>query len=162
MKRYLNREEKHLVLVLGAFVSFCREQADKLKGVWGTPQGVTTNLKTAATHGDKAMRAYLQTLDRVELAKVVAENKKMQVAARYTSEAVAEYEAIAKLDTTVNVHRDDFDTFMEWLIDAHCKTCRLKGDQAELCSIRVLMIKYDVPVFDCEAPVGKCPYQYTE
>lgn len=160
MKRYLNKEERTDVVVLGGFVSWLEEKIPQLSASHANIKEVRRKLKTAKTLAYQAMEAIMQPLDVQEAAKTVAESRKMKVVTKYRDEAMREFKDFQQADDVTALKTDDYLDIVELTIEGHCKTCRLTGDQAESCNVRRIFIETDIEPPDQYAPVGKCPYQY--
>lgn len=160
MKRYLNKDEKHMMLVFGSFTSYLRDKIKELEPVKSKPQDLMKNLKMAATYGEKAISCVMGRLDREEGAKLLKEIPKMQVASRYNGEAIKEYKDLLQMDRIIPMEKDDFDDIVCELVEHHCRKCAHTGEPAESCHFKKLMIKYDIQPPNLSAEFGTCPYKY--
>ena len=147
-KSYLNRDEKKTVLVVAAFTDYLKKLAD------ATPNMVRRkNLRMSRTWALKAMDTFFTNVDQVQVQAVLKNADQMEVVARYKDQAIREYKAMLELDSTTPVETEDLMEICGQAVEI-CKVC----EPVPGCPLRVLLLKYDVPVAN-ENPGQGCPYK---
>ena len=159
MKRYLNKEEKNTVLVLGSFVSYFAEKIEEFDKL-GINKDILKCFRLARTWGDKALQKYMEKIDPIEQNNVLLEVKKMTVSSTYKSSAIREYKEMLALDSVIPVPKDDFYDLVGEVSSCVCRNCRAEGAEVDTCPLRSLFLRNNVDAVNAEVSEGKCPYQY--
>lgn len=154
-RSYLNKEEKTIVLTLGAFIGFFEKQVEswsKLK----RPANQLKYAKTAKTFTTKVLDFLMEGLDPLETAKVIEGTKKMEVVVKYTDDAIKGYKDMEKLDSITPIETDHLLYIACQAIEV-CKECDYNAEMVQKCPLRFVLIKYDIPVLNEDA-TSQCPY----
>lgn len=157
MRGYLNKQEKLTVQVIAAFTSYLDDVVKTLEGLNKPPKDAIKWGKMARSFALKLLDEYFKPLDAAERAKVVKEVGRMEIAARYKTEALREFEAMKQLDSVTPMETDDLLQLAELAL-ASCSVCDARGDDVSSCRFRLVLIKYDIEALNL-SPGDGCPYR---
>lgn len=156
MKTYLNRQERHDWIVLKTFEKFIVKLIDD----WARHGGSKSKLKfarTALTMLRKVLQEITGNLSEQELTRLLNDAQKQKVMVSLNGGAIREYERTLKLKTVIPVDAEDLKDLTDFVLMC-CQKCPGKLP----CKLYDLLVKYDIPVFDCHAPHGTCPYVHPD
>ncbi len=150
-KRYLNREEKNLTLVVAA-MGPAMESAYRL----AQDKETLKYMRMAYAFIGKALAGTLQYLDATEVELLKNELNRIKFTLAYKSEI----RAAKSRGKITEIETDDFLDFISHCIEGTCKTCTLTAVEVAECLIRKLYLKHEIEPLNCAAPEGECPYKY--
>lgn len=160
MKRYLNADEKTELFTLGAFHTFFEDRIPRWEK-YNVNKEFMKVVRLLRTYSIKAASIMLKNIDPIEVNKVVKEIQKLELVSKYRNQAMREHDEVIKSNEMTHLKTDDFMDVVTHAMN-FCVNCGKLGQESTDCSLRRIWIENDIPVYDCEAPEGKCPYQYKE
>jgi hypothetical protein len=153
MKAYFNRLEKDQVLTLSSFIDYANTTADEWSKS-GKYKDCVKSLRMAKSFILRALSIKCEHLDDLEADNLINQSAKMDVVLKYKNDAIREHKEMLKLDSVTPIQTSDLLDLCEKAAYA-CIGCSTTPDT---CVTRRLFIKYEVPVCDDSAGIGKCPY----
>ena len=157
-KRYLNSREKDDLAVLMAFQNYMNKKATTLEEN-NMPKQQIYVAKMARSYARKLYEYIIEPLDSQIKAKTIIEAKLMHVVTLFTDQAKKEYKEILALDSITPVKTDDLLTMGDAIKERICGECEEPGENTHLCTLRKIMLDYNIEVLNPYAPEGVCPYQ---
>ena len=160
MKRYLNRDEKHTVLLLASLVAYMQDYCamlDKLK----KPALLRKWSKMTLSFATKTLDEIMLPLDVRERIKMVEESKKMQVVAVYNDQARRLHREAERMESNTTLPNEHFYVLARRNLIL-CQVCQMRGDKVTECAIRKMLMDADIEALNYEAPDGVCQYQERE
>jgi hypothetical protein len=152
-KAYLNRLEKDQVLTLSSFIDYANATADEWSKS-GKYKDCVKSLRMAKSFILRALSIKCEHLDDLECDNLMNQSAKMDVVLKYKNDAIREHKEMLKLDSVTPIQTHDLLDLCEKAM-VGCKDCsELQSD----CKIKMLFIKYDVPVCDPNPGPYTCPY----
>ena len=153
MKRYLNRSEKNTFYVLAAFMLFLEDGITNWEKT-GKSKELLKSARMCRTYAGKVASEFISTLDDMEKAKLMVDCKKFTVTAMLRSE----YDLRKKQQGTVPVSEEDLRDITDHALIV-CQACEESGAGVDGCHLRDILMTYDIPPFDEQAPIGVCQYK---
>lgn len=149
-KDYLNNDEQELLWMMGAVNYTCEEMIETLEEKAPDKKDLIKFLKYIRTYSAKTMdnltsglsqeliEDYIGKLNRREVSLVVQNNTKKQA---------------QEMENTVVLEKEKFFDLVDVVLSNECQGC----DNDEVCELRDMLIRKNVPFFDSEDEV--CPYR---
>lgn len=155
-REYLGQDEAKQFLIIG----FSMGIVEKILKEWGSRNFLTPlekkSLKMVHTYLLKFYDSVSQRLNKKALGKLIKQMKQLDVLVidNYRKE-----QTLKKLQSeTVNLDREEFYTFGEYMMDCNCKNCTKEKDK---CRLYQIFNENDMPEVPKKADyMPNCPYSY--
>jgi seryl-tRNA synthetase len=164
----LNRKQKDITLTVGALVAFLEDRINE----WQQIKEKTTNadrlqeikatLKEARmtkSFGERLLDTFFVEVPYEEREKVIKAIKGRQVVVMPTLEAKREYQKMAEMDKYEHIEIDDFLDILDYTFQSCMRFCKAKGEKADNCKLKKILLKYHVEPLKHEVEPGECPFQ---
>jgi len=158
MNKYVAGTEKERLIRLFLFHRLLILSIDEY-AEFNTNKRFVGNLKRSKYFLKSALDQRLESLDTDAEINFIKSINKVGFAFLPKAEAKRELEATKKLGSVIPMDRDDFQDWVEFMIESACKTCK-RGDFTE-CQGRKVMVKNDITPWMPDA-VGCCQYSYVD
>ena len=157
-KRYLNSQEKRVVLTLASFISYFDEYVPKWQQL-KRPKEMIKYSKMARSFAGKVLDYYMKELDPDEVKNMLKQLEKMELVTKWRDEAIREREKMKKLESTTVIETDKFLKIVELAL-ASCSVCESMDDEVRDCPFRKIMLEEDIEPLTPNPPAGGCPYRH--
>lgn len=153
-KKYLNREDKLTVSILGSFATYLHSFAEQHKTNPKCKAAVKW-ARSAKTFTLKITDIYFCNLEPEQKRKIIDEVGRLQVVTKYKDEALRDYQKSQEIDSNMVLTNDDYYDLVEAVLEASCKGC---SREPEGCKVKRIFVLHDVEPYNCEAE--DCPFRY--
>lgn len=168
MPRYLNRKQKDIVLTVGALVAFLEARIEEWQEILNKTSNIEKcnslkkTLKEARmskSFGERLLDTFFEGVPDDEREKVLKALKDRQVVVMPTLEAKREYQKMAEMDKYEHIEIDDFLDILDYTFQSCMRFCKAKGEKADNCKLKKILLKYHVEPLKHEVEPGECPFQ---
>ena len=160
MKTYLNREEKQTYFILNGYVKYMHNLINGLIRRKASTE-IIKNVKLSRTYTNKSLNELIKNIDKDQMNNLIKESSKTQVVAKYSNEAIEEFERMKKMDSITPMETDDLLDLFGHCIKV-CQFCKIDVKTSEQCIAKKIMLKYGCEIFNYDATDKQCPYQYCD
>lgn len=152
MKRYLNRHEKEVALMVANMQQFLETQVDTWAKL-NKSKALLRNARMASTYTLKTLKEMLDPLDADEVALLVKQLDSHVIAVLPNNKAIA---LAKKQETKADISSDELLVALGYAT-VQCVDCT--EEKMRECELRALLMKQDIKAFDQWAIDIKCQYK---
>jgi len=160
MSPYLNDIENDNLMKLGAFASHYIGMINGYSQSKRVDNGYIKALKVAQHFTELALKIRMTHMDKSELDRIVRETLKHTIMVTPLDSIKRKEKEIMELNSRTHIEDEDFCDMAEITIESTCKVCDNNIEQAKVCRLRELFMRYDICPLDVDAEV--CQYKYRE
>ncbi len=157
MIRYLNRDEKETLLIVGVFMGYLNDMIDKMV-IYKRPKLLLKWIRMARSFTTKIVDHYQNSLEPAVYLKMMKEMTSWKVQVCYTDQAKREHAQTLAIKDNIVIHKDELALICDRAL-AFCRLCNRHGQAVEDCKLRRVLMNGWVDPANPEAELGDCQYR---